>query len=451
MRHRSDLDASPPVHREMGDSLDRSVFHKSLPVLAARVPSPKAGILLKSEALKRCIIDLPKIKSVLSDPTGAKDTRLVLFRVAQEGTVADLPHEARQFLHGQSADLITHSVDLDYDYWTADEILHAVLPEELCDEAPSGFAITGHIAHINLNDEYLPYKHLIGQVVLDKNKVVRTVVNKLNSIDAKFRFFKMELLAGDPDYLVEHHESNCRFVFDFTRVYWNSRLHTEHDRLVQLFQPEDVVADVFAGVGPFAVPAAKKGCAVLANDLNPDSYLYLKKNIDLNRVSDLVRPFCEDGRDFLKSIMQRAAQQPFPPYKDPKELKSRSRHAPPPAKTPTSRTESPPRKRISHFVMNLPDSAIEFLDAFRGILSGGDPERNLSGIYDVMPMVHCHCFTRELEPDKAAKDIRARVEEKLGYKFTDDDEVSLHLVRSVAPNKEMYCISFRLPRAVVYA
>ena len=64
-----------------------------------------------------------------------------------------------------------------------DEILGAILPEELIDGAPSGFSATGHIgachitvlrprvsitsAHFNLNDEYLPYKHIIGQVILD--------------------------------------------------------------------------------------------------------------------------------------------------------------------------------------------------------------------------------------------------------------------------------------------
>lgn len=65
-----------------------------------------------------------------------------------------------------------------------DEILQAVLPEELLEGSPTGFAITGHLglltnyaspiitltcipAHMNLNAEYLPYKHIIGQVVLD--------------------------------------------------------------------------------------------------------------------------------------------------------------------------------------------------------------------------------------------------------------------------------------------
>ncbi|KAJ3007700.1 hypothetical protein NUW54_g3441 [Trametes sanguinea] len=100
----------------------------------------------------------------------------------------------------------------------------------------------------------------------------------------------------------------------------------------------------------------------------------------------------------------------------------------------------PRRQRISHFVMNLPDTAILFLDAFRGVLApdnaGG---RDLSGLYDEasMPMVHCHCFTRELEPEKAETDIRQRVEEKLGHAV--GEETSFHWVRSVAPQKEMYC------------
>lgn len=88
------------------------------------------------------------------------------------------------------------------------------------------------------------------------------------------------------------HEADCKFTFDFTEVYWNSRLHTEHERLVELFKPEDVIADVFAGVGPFAVPAAKKGCAVLGNDLNPNSAKYLAQNVEDNRVSSVTDMPC---------------------------------------------------------------------------------------------------------------------------------------------------------------
>lgn len=41
-------------------------------------------------------------------------------------------------------------------------------------------------------------------IPVQKNKKIKTVVNKLDSIDTQFRFFKMELIAGEPNYVVEH-------------------------------------------------------------------------------------------------------------------------------------------------------------------------------------------------------------------------------------------------------
>ncbi|KAG1773006.1 Met-10+ like-protein-domain-containing protein, partial [Suillus occidentalis] len=447
------LDVSPPVHRWMNTALQRDVFKRTIPVLAARVPASKTGFMLKSGVMKKYLMDLPKVRSVLRDPHDDLE-RLVLLNVSEH---AALSQEVCDFLQEQSATLVVHNLELTYDYWTADEILHSILPEELCKGSPSGFAVTGHIAHMNLNKEYLPYKHIIGQIILDKNSMIKTVVNKLDSIDTKYRFFKMELLAGEPNYVVEHHESNCRFTFDFTHVYWNSRLHTEHDRLVQLFQPTDVIADVFAGVGPFAIPAAKKGCAVFANDLNPESARYLSQNIVDNKVASLVRASCEDGRDFIKKVIGRARDHPFPAYTGPKLSKMQEKEkrrlqlggSSPTALVDQSAVENQsPRQTVSHFVMNLPDSAINFLDAFRGVLLESASERDLSGNYANMPMVHCHCFTRELQLDRAEADIIQRVESKLGHKL--DTEVALHMVRSVAPNKDMYCISFRLPRDVAF-
>ena len=41
---------------------------------------------------------------------------------------------------------------------------------------------------------------------------------------------------------------------------------------------------MFAGVGPIAVPAAKRCKRVLANDLNPSALTYLAHNVLENRV-----------------------------------------------------------------------------------------------------------------------------------------------------------------------
>ncbi|VDB87523.1 unnamed protein product [Peniophora sp. CBMAI 1063] len=455
MSARSTLDVSPPIVRGM-EKLDRSVFRRTVPLLAVQVPPAKTAEILRSPVLKKAVLTLPKVKTVVPDPANPNGPRLLLLRTQIE---AELSREIKEFLSSHDAHLVDYTLDLNYDYWTADEIIHSILPEELVDGAPSGFAAVGHLAHVNLNDEYLPYKNILGEIFLDKNKSIRTVVNKLNSIDTKFRFFKMELIAGEPDYIVHHSELDCRFTFDFTQVYWNSRLSAEHERLVNLFQREDVVADVFAGVGPFALPAGKKGCGVLANDLNPNSYKYLQVNIKDNKLVELVRPFCEDGRDFIRRVVWDAAANPFPAYaprlsrSEERALKKQKPEATTDATPETARgsgrVHPAERRRIAHFVMNLPDSAITFLDAFRGLLvSSEDPPRNLTDVYDAMPMVHCHCFTREMEREGAECDIRQRVHEQLGRPLRDEDEVSLHLVRSVAPNKDMYCISFRLPRDV---
>lgn len=97
-------------------------------------------------------------------------------------------------------------------------------------------------------------------------------------------------------------ESGCRFKFDFAKVYWNSRLGTEHERLVSLIKPGELVVDVFAGVGPFAIPAARKGCLVFANDLNPSSTEYLAQNCKANNVSQgssgLFNQFTHQSRRF---------------------------------------------------------------------------------------------------------------------------------------------------------
>ncbi|KAI0828972.1 guanine-N-1-methyltransferase [Trametes gibbosa] len=423
--------------------LDKEAFKKVIPVLAAQVVPGKVGTLLNSPIMKRSLLDVPRVKSVAHRPN---DQRLVLLKYSEE---ANLTPEVLEFLQAQSAQLVPYEISFDYNYWSTDDILHAILPEEIEAGAPSGFATVGHIAHLNLRPEYLPYKYIIGQVILDKSPTCRTVVNKVDSIVDKFRVFKMELLAGEPDFVVTQSENNCQFTFDFREVYWNSRLHTEHERIIKNFKAQDIVADVFAGVGPFAIPAAKKGCAVLANDLNPSSYKYLNSNIRANKVESLVRPYCEDGRAFIREAFNRVHDHPLPPIPPPNTRGGKNNTD---AKLP-----SPPprlrRNRVNHLVMNLPDTAISFLDAFRGVLSRANAgDRFLSGLYGhetSMPMIHCHCFTRQAEPEEAEADIRQRVEEKVGHGL--GEEATFHWVRSVAPLKEMYCVSFRLPRAVAFA
>ena len=283
-------------------------------------------------------------------------------------------------------------------------------------------------------------------MTLDKNHAIETVVNKLDTIDNEFRFFQMEVLAGRPDFMVDTHECGCRFRFDFSKVYWNSRLQAEHARLVASFDKEDVVCDGFAGVGPFAIPAAKKGClGVLSNDLNPASAQSCEENAILNKTQDRIRNYNDDGRRFFRQAVRDVYYDPFKPRTElhlsankagKKARRERQQNMVEPLaradcsveplrsgeqNRASSPTPSPALgKFIDHFILNLPASAIDFLDSFQGIYAsvwqrpGSSKENFMEDLAaysqargkadDVrLPMVHCYCFTKSL--DEYEKDI----------------------------------------------
>ena len=163
-------------------------------------------------------------------------------------------------------------------------------------------------AHFNLRDDFIPYKKLIAQVLLDKNPHLRTVINKVANVgeDSEFRTFLYEVLSGPNDMNVEIHENGCSFKFDYSKVYWNSRLEAEHSRLIDMLGPGEVLCDVMAGVGPFAVPAGKKGVFVWANDMNPDSHKAMQVAIKKNKVRFARQRYCSspsrliDDQNLLK-------------------------------------------------------------------------------------------------------------------------------------------------------
>lgn len=350
---------------------------------------------------------------------------------------------------------------------TLEELIEAIIPEDLCHKFPRSFTKIGHIAHINLRNEYLPYRHLLASLILDKSTLITTVVNKIQDVGSwsKYRTFPMEILAGPPNTEVVTHEFNCVYHFDFAKVYWNRRLERERHRLVSLFKPGEAVADVMAGVGPFAVPAAKKKVIVWANDLNPDCYKSLKSNIFHNKVDRILLPFNLDARDFIRGSVRDLYKlsRSSSPLKNsitchhyqfsPKMVKKLKKLGKPEeAINPAPETiRIPPT--FSHFIMNLAASATSYLDAFIGAYNGlesiffhGD-----GSIRRGMPLIHCYAFSKSPNAEAAGAEICAEIGKGLGYEMEISGLVDLKHVRMVAPSKTHWCASFRLPVEVAFA
>ncbi|BFI29579.1 tRNA (guanine37-N1)-methyltransferase [Marchantia polymorpha subsp. ruderalis] len=453
-----------PLGRMKEDSehavvLDREKFKRKLQLKALRIPKEHSHFV--SKTLSRFTLERQRLKHVIHDPLSAQN-RLVL--LAENVSETGLPEEkVAAIKEVTEVEFIPHEIDLDYSYFTVEQVLKEILPEGW--KVPASFETVGHIAHLNLTDELLPYRKVIAEVFLDKNSPkIRTIVNKVGTISNEFRVPTWEVLAGDTDLVAEVKQQGSTFRLDFGLVYWNSRLEFEHKRLPSQFKPGQVIVDMFAGIGPFAIPAAQKGCVVLANDLNPDSIKYLKINAKVNKVEGRVFAYNMDAREFMKHIVKKVAtdtdsvktledgDQNGSPAKGPpfsteradatgedrkqeaKEFKVKGKakgkqdvQVPPPM----------PWEGFHHVPMNLPASALEFLDVFQGLLS----RDHWKG---PMPRIHCYCFMRAIETHA---DVLKRAEGILGGVIKDPQ---VWTVRDVAPNKIMLCISFDLPEAVAF-
>lgn len=420
--------------------IDREAYESSWTVYALRVPPRLCHSVRK--AFKSHLLELPRTQVVIKPgPSEPQSLLLVSRYLAQKPTTTSLAtsgnlddvhvgnsdevsrafascasvaqENVRHFVAGISAqDFTTWVVRQNYGNCSIEHVLRTLLPADV--PVPTSFETVGHIAHVNLRDEHKPWKLLIGEVMLDKLAPrVRTVVNKTESTGGPYRTFSMEVLAGDSDLVTSVKENGCTFLLDFENVYWNSRLETEHRRIVNSIKDGEVLLDAFCGVGPFAIPAAKRGrCTkVYANDLNPSSVKYLEQNVKKNGIlTSLIETSCSCARRYIQDAAKRNV-------------------------------------RFTRVVMNFPSGAPEFLDVFRGLYQNCDVNK------PPMPTIHCYCFVKG---DNEFGSARLRVRQALfgqenkGVRELPDSSIDVRLVRDVAPRKVQVCVTFKLPEEVAF-
>lgn len=406
--------------------LDKERFTKTVLVPSLQIDKHKINdilFLLRQSLLKQ--LNQPGI----IDDDVKEDVRHVLLNPDRVKTISDLGEDACRKMARLGIPEVLHmrEVLLTYDNMKIEHVLSQLMPDPL-----SSWSTIGHIVHLNLKEYHLPYKYVIGQVLLDKLKpAVKLVVNKVSTIENKFRIFPMEVLARESDdvtTVVETKSGSCRFQFDFAAVYWNPRLDTEHRRIIETLRPGmDVLYDVFAGVGPFSIPVAKRKCKVLANDLNPESFRWLQNNATLNKVTQYHSSYCMDGHEFLRKIVR---EDLFAEWKA------------------RDSGEEPRMKRFS-ITMNLPQLAIEFLSAFVGWFADREDEiRKLKS--PEMPVIHCYTFIKGEPEDRCEKAALEAAEAALGVELKDNFR-EVRLVRKVAPDKFFTRISFSLPLEVCFS
>ncbi|MFW6320985.1 MAG: class I SAM-dependent methyltransferase [Halohasta sp.] len=236
----------------------------------------------------------------------------------------------------------------------------------------------------------------IAAAVLESDLPVRSVLNRASKIKGELRVRDWELLAVDADAETDlaptetvHREYGHEFLVDLAAVYFSPRLATERHRVVEGIEPGERVLDMFAGVGPFAVPAATRGADVVAVDLNETAIEYLRENARRNGVSDNITAIAGDVRAVVDDY----------------------------------------RGWADRLVMNLPHSAGEFLETAVG-LAGDDC------------VIHYYDIQHEDDPfGPGIEAIRAAAEPAYAVEVETE-----RVVRSYAPHELNVCLDVRLRR-----
>ena len=174
--------------------------------------------------------------------------------------------------------------------------LRAAAGPALACAMPAGYQRLGRVLLLRLPPALRPFHRLLGEA-WRAELGVETVLVRTGPIDGELRHPRTETIAGGATEteVVEH---GIRWRFDAAAIMFAAGNRTERQRAGRLVRPGEVVADLFAGIGYFAIPAAVAGRAarVVAVEKNPVAARYLALNAEANRVADRIEVRAGDNR-----------------------------------------------------------------------------------------------------------------------------------------------------------
>jgi tRNA wybutosine-synthesizing protein 2 len=170
---------------------------------------------------------------------------------------------------------------------------------------PAGYQQIGNVCIISLDKKLLKNKKKIGKVILNNFKQFKSILNKKSGIKGQKRVPDVEVIAGSSKTETIHNESGIRYKLDPKKVMFSKGNINERHRIAGLVKKNEIVVDMFSGIGYFTVPIGKKGITkmIYASEINPVSYKYLNENLKINKVEVKVKTFNMDCRKMISKLV----------------------------------------------------------------------------------------------------------------------------------------------------
>jgi len=179
----------------------------------------------------------------------------------------------------------------------------------------ASYDIVGDIAILRLARPSEKSCQEVADDVMKVHKNVKTVLTQTSAIHGDFRLRGLRFVAGENRTITTHKEWGCLFLVDIEKCYFSPRLSYERMRIARQVKNDEVVLNMFAGVGCFSILIAKHSNVdkVYSVDTNPSAASYMQKNIRLNRVHGKVSSFLGDAKEIVERNLRHSADRVLMP------------------------------------------------------------------------------------------------------------------------------------------
>ena len=176
------------------------------------------------------------------------------------------------------------------------ERLRGVAGDAVADAMPRGYQRLGRVLLLRLPPQLAAFGPAIGEAWCHELGV-EAVLDHRGAIDGELRRPRLTFLYGT-DAETEVIEHGSRWRLDASRVMFAAGNRVERLRFARLVRPGERVADLFAGIGYFTVPAARARpeARFVAVEKNPVAFGYLEENLRRNGVAPVVQALLGDNR-----------------------------------------------------------------------------------------------------------------------------------------------------------
>jgi tRNA wybutosine-synthesizing protein 2 len=172
-----------------------------------------------------------------------------------------------------------------------------MIPPHLKVFLPRKWELLGDVLLMKIPEELKGFKEDIAGAYA-KELGAKSVLEDFG-IQGDLREPKVEILWGTETETI-HKENGVKFKLDCAKLMFSSGNVDERIRMATISNPNEVVVDMFSGIGFFSIPMAvhSKPRKIYALEINPTAYHYLSENALLNNVEDIVEPVLGDNRYF---------------------------------------------------------------------------------------------------------------------------------------------------------